>query len=198
MRFCYLGGEERRHYLQDAASPGVVSFLLVRVRPGVSPAELARMIETKVRDVTAQTRQAFAAQERKVVRDMSTDLVTIMNSVGFLIGLAVMGLTVYTATLQRRAEHGVLKALGASNRELCLSVAVQALVSVGLGLMAGLTFTLLLAAIVPRLVSSLGLAVSLASLAKVAVASLIFAGASALLPILQIRGLDPARVFQGK
>ena len=33
MRFCYLGGEERRHYLQDAASPGVVVARLADFTP---------------------------------------------------------------------------------------------------------------------------------------------------------------------
>jgi putative ABC transport system permease protein len=180
------------------ASPDTVSFVLVRVVAGESPEEVARRIEDQVDGVTAQTREEFSAQERKVVRDMSTDLVTIMNSVGFLIGLAVMGLTVYTATLSRRAEYGVLKALGARNRDLYLSVGVQALASVVLGLAAGLAFTLLLAGIVPRIVSNLGLEVSLESLGKVATASLIFAATAALLPIRQIRGLDPAVVFRGK
>jgi putative ABC transport system permease protein len=180
------------------ANPGVVSFVLVRVEGGASAAEVATRIEAEVEGVTAQTREAFAAQERRVVRDMSTDLLTIMNSVGFLIGLAVMGLTVYTSTLLRRGEHGVLKALGAQNRDLYLSVGLQALVSVGLGLVVGLTFTLLLGAIVPQLVSNLGLRVSLPSVGKAAIASVVFAVAAALLPIRQIHRLDPAMVFRGK
>jgi len=179
------------------ANPEVVSFLLVRLVPGEVAVDVARRIEAQVPGVTAQTREEFASQERKVVRDMSTDLMTIMNTVGFLIGLAVMGLTVYTATLSRRAEYGVLKALGARNRNLYFNVWVQALASVVLGLAVGLAFTMGLAGVVPRLVSNLGLEVSLESLAKVGLASLVFTGAAALLPILQIRRLDPAQVFRG-
>ena len=91
-----------------------------------------------------------------------------------------------------------MKALGARNRDLYASVVVQALVSVGLGLAAGVGFTLVLSALVPRLASNLGLAVSFASVAKTAVASVVFAGAAALLPIRQMRHLDPAMVFRGK
>src|SRR3989304_3463376 len=58
---------------------------------------------------TAEGGGASPSQERRVVRDMSTDLMAIMNTVGFLIGLAVMGLTVYTATLLRRGEDGGMK-----------------------------------------------------------------------------------------
>ncbi|MBM2850081.1 MAG: hypothetical protein HW418_3023, partial [Anaerolineales bacterium] len=152
--------------------------------------------EAGVNKVTAQTRQAFAAQERKVINDMSTDVITIMNLVGFLIGLAVMALTVYTATLARRAEYGVLKALGARNGHLYRAVLAQALISVLLGFALGLAFTLLLAVAVPRLGLNLALEVSGESLLKVGGVSLVIAGLSAVLPVRQIAGLDPAMVFR--
>ena len=177
-------------------SPDSISFLLVKVRAGESPAEVAARIEAQVEDVTAQARADFAAQERRVVKDMSTDVVTIMNLVGFLIGLAVMALTVYTATLTRRKEYGVLKALGARNGHLYRAVLAQALLSVVIGLGVGITFTLLLSAIIPRLGSNLALEISAASLLKVSGVSLVIAAISAILPIKQIAGLDPAIVFR--
>jgi putative ABC transport system permease protein len=185
-----------RDFARLLASPRMASFLLVQLKPGAAAQEVASRIEANVRGVTAQTREEFAGQERKVVRDMSTDLMAIMNLVGFLIGLAVMSLTVYTATLGRRAEYGVLKALGARNRDLYLTVGVQALVSVALGLAVGLIFTLALAELLPRFSSNLGLQIRLQALGKAGAASLLFAGAAALLPIRQIRGLDPAVVFR--
>jgi putative ABC transport system permease protein len=179
-------------------NPEAVSFLLVKVQPGESPAEVAARIEETVTEVTAQPRTEFAAQERKVIRDMSTDVLAIMNWVGFMVGLAVMALTVYTATLARRAEYGVLKALGARNGHLYRAVLMQALLSVTLGFGVGLIVTLALSAIIPRLGLNLALEVSGSSLLKVSGVSLVIAGASALLPIKQIADLDPAMVFRGK
>ena len=98
-------------------SYGTISFLLVKVLEGESPELVATRIQSQVRDVTVQRGSAFAGQERKVVKDMSTDVITIMNLIGFLIGLAVLALTVYTSTLSRRREYGMLKALGARNRD---------------------------------------------------------------------------------
>jgi len=172
------------------------SFLLVKVDVGESPQALAAQIEARVRDVTVQTTEDFAHQERQVVKDMSTDVITIMNLIGFLIGLAVMALTVYTATLSRRAEYGVLKALGARNGHLYRVVLAQALVSVVLGFAVGITITLLLSAVVSRLGLSMVLKVSSASLLKVGSFSLIISSISAILPIRQIAGLDPAMVFR--
>ncbi len=187
-----------KDFVRTRKDTGSTSFLFVRVKPNVSPALVAAQIETRVEKATAQTRQEFAERERQVVNDMSTDIVTIMNLVGFLIGIAVMALTVYTATLARRAEYGVLKALGARNFHLYGVVMVQALISVVLGFCVGLGITLLMVALVPRLELPIALQVSLASLVKVAGVSLVIATLSALLPIKQIAGLDPARVFRGK
>jgi putative ABC transport system permease protein len=175
---------------------GVVSFVLVKARPAQDAEQLARRIETQVSGVTAQTRQEFARQERVVIRDMSTDLVTIMNLIGLVIGLAVMALTVYTATFARRAEYGVLKAVGARSGHLYRSVLAQTLYGVVFGLAIGTGFTLLLSWVAPNLGSNLYLQVSGASLLKVGAASLVIAGLSALLPVRQIVGLDPAAVFR--
>jgi putative ABC transport system permease protein len=177
---------------------GAVSFILVKVKPGESPAVVAARIEQQVDKVTAEPRTGFAAQERKVVQDMSTDIVTIMNLIGFVIGLAVMALTVYTATLARRKEYGVLKALGARSAYLYRVVLAQALISVGLGFALGLLITIGLSAIVPYLGVSLSLQINSASLIRVGGLSLVIAGLSATLPIKQITGLDPALVFRGK
>ena len=177
---------------------GAVSFILVKVKPGESPAVVAARIEQQVEKVTAEPHTGFAGQERKVVQDMSTDIVTIMNLIGFVIGLAVMALTVYTATLARRKEYGVLKALGASNGHLYRAVLAQALISVGLGFALGLIITLALSAIVPYLGGSLSLQINGASLIRVGGLSIVIAGSSALLPIQQIARLDPAQVFRGK
>lgn len=174
------------------------SFLLVKVVKGESPELVAARIRARVRDVTVQTGNGFAAQERKVVKDMSTDVITIMNLIGFLIGLAVMALSVYTSTLSRRREYGMLKALGARNTDLYRTVLAQAFLSVILGFFFGLTLTLLLAQIIPATGANLALEVSRASLVKVGSVSMVIAAVSAAIPIRQITGLDPAMVFRGR
>jgi putative ABC transport system permease protein len=178
------------------SSPDTISFLLVQVAPDAAPEVVAERIEDTVDGVTALTTAEFAAQERQTVKDMSTDVITTMNLIGFLIGLAVTALTVYTATLARRAEYGVLKALGARSRDLYRTVLTQALISVALGFVVGLFFTVLLSVFIPRLATNLALAISGESLLRVGLTSLVIGGLSAFLPIRQIAGLDPALVFR--
>lgn len=188
----------RDDFAQIRDTADTVSYLLVKVQPRLSPTALAARIERDIGDVTAQTREQFATQERHVVSDMSTDLISIMDVIGFAIGLAVMALTIYTATLTRRAEYGVLKALGARVVNLYRVVLMQAFISVVLGFAVGLVLTIALAVGVPNVAGNLALAIGVGSLAKVGVVSLVIAGLSAVLPIWQISRLDPAQVFKGR
>ncbi len=185
-------------FIRLSGTPDTVSYVLARTKPEASPEKVAQRIEANVGGVTAQSGEEFADQERNIVTDMTTELVALMNLVGLLIGLAVVALTVYVATLSRREEYGVLKALGAKNRHLYGVVLAQALYSVVLGVVVGLAFTLLLSAVAPAVALNLSLEVSGASLVKVGAMSLFIAGLAAILPIKQISGLDPAAVFRGK
>lgn len=174
----------------------IVSFVLVRTAPGGSPDAVAIVIERGVAGVTAQSRTAFADQERQLVMDMSADVISIMNAIGFIVGLIVVALTVYVATLSRRREYGALKALGARNAFLYRVVFAQALLSVFIGFVAAVAFTGLLGLMVPRIGLDLDLAITSASLFKVAVVATVIAGLAAVLPIRGIAGLDPAIVFR--
>ena len=174
----------------------VVSFVLVKAATGTSPNSVAAAIEADVDGVTAQTREAFAVEERRLVMEMSADVIAIMNAVGFGVGLAVVALTVYVATLARRREYGTLKALGARNRFLYGVVLTQAALSVALGAVIGVAVTELIGVAVASSDVNLELVVTGASLARVGLWAVVIAGLAALVPIRQIAGLDPAVVFR--
>ena len=174
----------------------VVSFVLVKVAPGESPAAVASRISGSVSGVTVQTRQQFASQERQLVKDMSADIINIMNIAGFLTGFAVVALTVYIATIARRKEYGVLKAMGVRNRLLYLVVLTQALLSVALGLAAGVAITLLLSELIPRFNESMVLTLSPGSLLRAVVVSIVIAGLAALLPARKLGSLEPVAIIR--
>ncbi len=101
-----------------------------------------------------------------------------------------MGLVIYIGTVERQREYRVLKAMGARNSNLYRVVLAQTLYSTGLGLAAGVGFTLLVLA-EPSLGSNLYLQVSGESLLRATIAALAIAGLPAALPVRQIVGLDP-------
>ena len=183
---------------QIRRTTGTVSYLLVKAIPGTTASSLAAAINQQVPGVTATTTAQFAVEERSALATMVTDLVSIMNIVGLLIGLAVMALSVYTATLGRRAEYGVLKAVGAHNRDLYVAVIGQAAISVLLALALSTALTALLVVVVPVVRPGLDMQMSLASLVKVAGMAFAITAVAAALPIRQIASLDPAQVFRRK
>jgi putative ABC transport system permease protein len=174
----------------------IVSFVLVRVARGADPDVVATAIEREITGVTAQSRAAFADQERRLVMDMSADVISIMNAAGFLVGIMVVALTIYVATLSRRREFGALKAIGAPNRFVYGVVISQAVLSVVIGFAAGVAFTGALAFVVPWIGLDLALSITVDSLTKVGAVAAVIAACAAVLPIREIAGLDPAIVFR--
>lgn len=174
----------------------VISFVLVRVVDGASPGTVAAGIERTIPGVTAQSTTDFVAQERRIVTDMSADVISIMSVVGFVVALAVVALTVYVATLARRRDYGVLKALGARSRVLYRVVLAQAMLSVAVGFAVGLAFTGLMAIVIARTDLNLELAITSPSLAKVGLFAAVIAGLAAILPVRQVGRVDPAVVFR--
>ena len=175
----------------------VISFVLVKVQAGESPSAVSARIAQSVSGVTVQTRQEFATEERKLVGDMSADIINIMNTAGFLTGLAVVVLTIYIATVARRREYGVLKAMGVRNGRLYQIVLLQALLTVGMGVVTGLSITLVLSALIPRFNELMVLSVTMTSVLRVTVISVVIAGVAAVLPARQLAGLEPVAVLRG-
>ena len=178
------------------AGATTTSYVLVRVAPGASADEVATRIETAVPSVTASSTAVFAEQERRVVRDMSTEIAVIMNLAGVLIGLAVMALSVYTATASRLPEFGVLRALGAAARHCYGVVLGQALLTVSLAFALGLALTYAASSIAPIVDPLLYMQITGSSILKTAAISLIVAAVAAVAPIIQVSHVDPAIVFR--
>lgn len=181
---------------QRARSENALSYGLLTVAPGVDSAAVSQAVMARNDKVTALPRAQFAFEERKVVRDMTVEMLYIMNSAGLLIGLAVTALTLYMNTLRKRAEYGVLKAVGAGNRQLYAAVVTQAVTSVGLGAAGAILFVWLLGQLLPLVTTGVAMRLTQTSVTRVLVASVLIGVAGALTPAWQLARLDPAQVFR--
>lgn len=174
----------------------VISFVLVRVAAGESAEAVAARIASEVEGVTVQTRREFATQERTLSQDMGADIISIMNTAGYLTGLGVVVLTVYMTTISRRKEYSVLKAIGVRNGRLYQVVVIQALISVALGLVAAVGITMLLARTIPRFDALIVLSLTPTAVLRVAAVSVVLAGTAALLPARQLARLEPVTAMR--
>ncbi len=146
--------------------------------------------------LTAQSRAEFSSQERQGVKDMSAELMQIMTFAGSLIGLAVIGLTLYAATLSRLREIGVMKALGATPRQLGAVVLSQASWTMVVALAMALLLTLGLGWVTGRAESVFPIVLEARSVVRVAIGAAALGALGAIAPLIRVSRVDPATVFR--
>jgi putative ABC transport system permease protein len=173
-----------------------VAYVLVGAEPRVDPDVLARRIATALPDTTVQTRAEFARQEANVVRDMAADVMKIVTVIGFVIALAVTGLTLFTATLAKLREYGILKALGAGTPRLALTVAAQAAWSITLALLVAVAASTLIGAAIGAATPNVTVAIEPASVFRTGATALIVGALAALIPLRRVLRVDPATAFR--
>jgi len=183
--------------LSDFAAPrglsGTASYLLVRT--GRDPASVAANIEIAT-GLEATTREAFSASERDLVSDMSGDFLRIVTGSAWLVGFAVVALTLYAATRSRLREIGVMKALGAGRGALSRVVLAQAAWSVAAALVVATALTLALGSLLARTSSAVTLALEPSALIRVAAISVVIGAAASIAPLIKVSRVDPASVFR--
>jgi putative ABC transport system permease protein len=173
-----------------------VAYVLAGARPGVNADTLAQRIAEALPDTTVQTRTEFARQEANVVRDMAADVMKIVTVIGFVIALAVTGLTLFTATLAKLREYGILKALGAGTARLALTVAAQAAWSVALALAVAVAVSMLLGAGIGAATPNIEVAIEPASVVRTGVTALAVGALASLIPLRRVLRVDPATAFR--
>lgn len=179
--------------LEGAA--GSASYVLVWPRRGTSAAALAAHLG-RAYPVTAQTSGGFSSHERQVVSDMSTELIRGLVSIGFVVGVIVTGLSIYTATVARLREYAVLKAIGMRNRSLYAMISRQALLTVASGFLVALVLLALLDLAIGRLEPAISMALSSGVLARAALATTLIGALAALLPARRVARVDPASAYR--
>ena len=173
------------------------SYILVQPEPGEDVEALAARLAEALPEANVMTRAAFIASDQEMIRQMGADVIRAMTVVAYVVGLLVIGLTIYTATVERAREYAVLKAIGAHSGHLLRAVLSQALASTTLGFLAGVSLTYGAAALVGRLFPEMLVLIRPAEVARQAPLLLLITAFAALLPLLRVLRLDPLIVFRG-
>jgi len=178
------------------APPDSASFVLVRPENDVDVERLAAELEEAVPEGNVMLQASFAESDRDLIRQMGADIVRAMNIIAYIVGMLVIALTIYTATLERSREYGMLKALGASFSRLATVVLTQSFISATLGAILGIGISYTIAELIVRVSPDmLVLIVPGSVLNQVPVLAVVTAIAS-LLPLIRIASLDPMIVFK--
>src|SRR3990170_4189708 len=110
-------------------TPGLRSFLLVTPAAGTTAAELRDRIASDLPGTEVLLKRDIVANDRRLLARVYDAPIGIMVAIAFVVGVLVVGLVIYIATVERRREYGALKAVGARNRTLYRVVTVQALIA---------------------------------------------------------------------
>jgi putative ABC transport system permease protein len=171
---------------------GTVSYILV----GTSePLAVADAIEERT-GLEALTTEAFSDEERRIVQDMSADIMRIMTVSGLLIGLTVVVLVLYSATLSRLRDIGLMKAIGASNARVAGLVLAQAAWTVLPALVIALLTTLGLSVALGGLGAGVPMWLSPRAVARVGGIALLLGAAGAIAPLARVVRVEPVTVFR--
>jgi putative ABC transport system permease protein len=171
-------------------------FLLTLHDPSESKA-LARRVEASSSDVTFFTGAEFADETRERLLGNILPMLVVVLIVAFIVGLSVAGLTIYTATVEKSREYGILKAEGFTNAFLYRVVLEQSLVTSTLGFLLGAGLVILLAPFAQDLVPQFVVLVRWQDILGVIGATLLMALIAAYIPVRRIAQIDPVTVFKG-
>ncbi|MBI1885714.1 MAG: FtsX-like permease family protein [Chloroflexi bacterium] len=107
------------------------------------------------------------------------------------------GLTIYTATVEKAREYGILKAVGFTNRYLYRVVLEQSLVTGLIGFVVGMGLTLVAGPFAQNLVPQFVILVRWQDLLAVFGVTLLMALFAAYIPVRRLAQIDPVAVFKG-
>ncbi len=187
----------RRESLQAImGAKGNLSFVLAKLQPGRDPNGVAEAFNAANPELTALTRAELSHSDRDLLGSLFISPINVMSTAGFLVGLAIVGLTMYTTTAERLRDFGVLKAIGASNLFLLRTVMTEAAVLGGAGYIMGFVAAQLSGPLVTRLVPDIGVTVTESNAAMAFLAMMAMCLVGAVAPVARIMRVDPLLVFR--
>jgi putative ABC transport system permease protein len=181
-------------YLRLFGDLGAANFFLVSLGPDATDGtmeEIARRVEYS----SVYTREEFVGVTQDSVNQF-LPIVRVIMVISLIVALTLLSLTIYSATIERAREYGIMKVLGASPLRLYRIVLSQsatiALFGFGAGVGLAFLFNRVAGDFVPQFVTyirwqDVALAFGLVTL---------MAFAASYLPINRIARVDPASVFR--
>ena len=179
------------------SSLDIVSFMLVTAEAGVSPNALALEIEQEIEKVEALPADEFLQNDLQMALQMGVETVALMTFICGVLAVLLIAFTVYSQVARQRRELAVAKALGASNRALYVSVAIQSGILAFSSVMLATILASILMPIVTDLIPMVTLQLTTASVLRTAVAGIVVAVLASIIPARRIARLDPMTAFQG-
>jgi putative ABC transport system permease protein len=172
------------------------TFIAIRVAEGVDPQQVADEIPLEAQGITAFTREEFTERTRERILGNILPILTMVLGLAFIVGLAVSGLTIYTATVEKSREYGILKAVGFKNRYLYRLVFEQSLATGAIGFIIGAGLTVLFSPLAGDFVPQFVTLIRWQDMLFVLIATVVMSLVAGYVPVRRLASIDPTMVFK--
>jgi putative ABC transport system permease protein len=172
------------------------TFVVVKMEPDGDVPGFVETVESADPRFVAFTREEFAANTRERILSNVIPILLMVLGLAFIVGLAVSGLTIYTATVEKQREYGILKAVGFKNSFLYRVVLEQSLVTGVLGFSVGVGLTIFITLFASDFVPQFVTYVRPVDIAFVAAVTLVMSAIAAYIPVRRLASIDPVAVFK--
>ncbi|MCB0941190.1 MAG: ABC transporter permease [Mycobacterium sp.] len=172
------------------------SYFLVQPRPGYTPEQAAAAIRQSLPGMDAMTSTEFAHNSRDIIISMVGRPLKTMIAISTLVGVVLVGLVVWTLTVEQSADFGVLRALGVRPIQLCRIVLAQAALVGAAGFVLGAAIAYGAQFLISERMGDVTVAITPAMLAAMAAATAVMAALGSLLPLRRVVRIDPAVAFR--
>ncbi|MBI2984694.1 MAG: ABC transporter permease [Candidatus Kerfeldbacteria bacterium] len=193
LSYAFVSGPDADRIFQ---LPNLVNYFLVRLSPGADSQTAQRAIETAVDNSTVFPRDEFVSVNAEFIKESFLPIILVLVLIGVATGIAVIGLTIFTSTIEKSREYGVLKAIGATGRHLNQIVAVQSLIAGLLGYAVGVMVAVGLGMIVGNLVPGFVVRFRVVDFLWIFAVAIVMALLAAFIPAKRLASIDPALVFK--
>lgn len=174
----------------------LTNFFLIRVSSPSQITNVKNAVEDALPEVSISTSQENASQSKEEVIGSFLPVILAISAVGVLVALLVVGLLVYTLTIEKSREYGIVKAVGATNFYLYKIVLFQALVVSMLGFLIGVIASLPAISLMQYFVPEFVVLVTPQMVVWVFLLFILTGLVASLIPVRRLSNIDPASVFK--
>lgn len=172
-------------------SRDTTSFVLVgTARPNAVQARLEQS------GLNVLTSEQIAANDKEFYASVLGSVVRLMIAVAFVVGVLVVGLSIYASVAQRRREYGIVKALGGSSRTITGVVVRQTLVLTSFGLAVGFTLFFGARVLIFELRPQFSVVLTPGGITVAVVAAVLMALLASVVPAHRVASVEPAVVYR--
>lgn len=177
-------------------SGSVVNFYVISLEDSLRTGDTMQLLHEKVKGIEVTKKKDFIIVNQKRINDTFVPILAVLVGLGFLVGLTIVGQIIYTSTVERSREYGILKAIGASNLYLYQTIFQQSFTIGLIGFIVGVLLSFVAAFFfvqyVPQFVTVFWPRDVILSFGL----TLLMSTVSGYLPARRIARIDPAIVFK--